>query len=92
MHTQRNRATTPYPLTEGNLAIADESLIGLQQPSGVFQQTARAKTLSLVQGGAPDITEALNADALSPARGIVVGIGLSIMLWCVIISVIYWVR
>jgi hypothetical protein len=31
-------------------------------------------------------------EALSPAKGIIRAIGLSVMLWCPIIPVIYWVR
>lgn len=85
MHTTRKRETKTYPQSEGNLAVADESL-------GVFQQH-KAKTRFPVRGLAQDMAEEVSkADALAPATGIVVGIGLSIMLWCLIVLVMYWVR
>ena len=85
MQTKRKRETKEYPQSEGNLALADES-------QGLFQQP-KGKTLSPVLGVVQDITEeASKADALAPAKGIIVGIGLSIMLWCLIILVIYWIR
>ena len=49
MHMTRKQETTTYPQSEGNLAVADESLSVLQQP--------KAKTLSLVRGVAQDMTE-----------------------------------
>ena len=85
MHTRRKRHTKTYPQSEGNVALADERLRVFQQP--------KAKTLSPVLGVAQDSTEeASKADALAPATGIMAGIGLSIMLWCLIILVMYWVR
>ena len=85
MHTTRTWETTTYPQSEGNLAVADERLGVLQQP--------KAKTLSLVRGVAQDITEeASTADALIPAKGIIVGMGLSILLWGFIVLVMYWTR
>jgi hypothetical protein len=36
--------------------------------------------------------EVADSDALIPATGIIVGIGLTIMLWCLIILAIYWIR
>ena len=85
MHMTRKQETTTYPQSEGNLAVADESLSVLQQP--------KAKTLSLVRGVAQDITEeASTAHALAPATGIMVGIGLSIVLWCLIVLATYWIR
>ena len=42
---------------------------------------------------AQDITEeASTADALIPAKGIIVGMGLSILLWGFIVLVMYWTR
>ena len=85
MHTTRKRHTKMYPRSEGNVAVVDESLGVPQQP--------KAKTRSPVRGLGQDVTEdASHVDALVPATGIVVGIGLSIMLWCFIILVAYWVR
>ena len=85
MHAKRKRETKTYPQSEGNVALADERLRVFQQP--------KAKTLSPVLGVAQDSTEeASKADALAPATGIMAGIWLSIMLWCLIILVMYWVR
>ena len=85
MQTKRKREIKKYPQSEGNLALADESLGLLQKP--------KAKTLSPVLDVAQDITEDYPAvGAVSPATGITVGIGLSIMLWCLIILVMYWIR
>jgi hypothetical protein len=40
-----------------------------------------------------DLTEEYpEVEALFPAKGIIRAIGLSVMLWCLIIPVIYWVR
>jgi hypothetical protein len=40
-----------------------------------------------------DLTEEYpKVEALSPAKGIIRAIGLSVMLWCLIIPVIYWIR
>ena len=85
MPTTRKRDTTTYPQSEGNLAVADESLGLPQQP--------RVKTLSLVPAVVHDSTEkASDADGLASGTGTTVGMGLSLLLWCLIILVMYWIR
>ena len=85
MHTTRKRETTTYPRSEGNVAVADES-------PGVPQQP-KAKTLFLVPAVVYDSTEkASDADGLASGTGNTFGIGLSIVLWCLIILVMYWIR
>jgi hypothetical protein len=77
--------TGQYPQSVGNVALAEENLGMVQQPT--------AKLLSLVPGGAQDMAEdESEVDALAPATGIMVGIGLSIMLWSLIILVISLMR
>lgn len=36
--------------------------------------------------------EAGNADPLAPAMGIMAGLELSIVLWCLIVLALYWIR
>jgi len=82
MPMKPKRATRPYPQSTGNLALADESL-------GVPQQST-AEPSSHVRGVGQNKTEgAPDSDALAPAIGIIVGIELSIMLWCLIILAMY---
>jgi hypothetical protein len=86
MPTKRKWPTRQYPQSEGNVALADESW--------VYRNNSKPATpLSPVLGVTQDMTEeASEADGLGPARGIVVGTGLSIVLWCLIVLVIYWIR
>jgi hypothetical protein len=83
-HRKRKPNTMSYPKSEGNLALADEGLTVLQKPED--------KTLSPVPHRVQDIAEEYpDVDTLSPAVGIISGIGLSVMLWCLIVLVIYWI-
>ena len=83
MNMKQKLETKKYPQSEGNLALADESLGVSQKP--------KAKTSPPVLGVAQDVTEEYpEISVISPAKGIIVGIGLSAMLWCLIILVIYW--
>ncbi len=85
MQTKRKHKTMSYSKSEGNLALADVSLNSLQKP----KDEPPSPVLRRVQ----DITEEYpKVDALSPAKGIIGAIGMSIMLWCLIILVIYWIR
>jgi len=84
MPTTRKQAARQYPQSEGNLALADESL-------GLFQQP-KAKTLSPVLGVTQGMTEEYPAiGAVSPVKGIIAIVGLSIMLWCLTILAMYWI-
>jgi hypothetical protein len=86
MHTKRKRVTKVYPRSEGNLALTVESL-------GVFHKP-KALPLSLTlttEGGVAQNTtdEASKADSLAPAVGMIIGVGLSIVLWSLIVLVIF---
>jgi hypothetical protein len=62
IQTKGQRETPQCPQSEGNLALADESLGVLQKP--------KAKTLSPRLSVVPDITEE-EVDALAPTTGII---------------------
>ena len=89
MPAKRKQYTIQYTIrgqqSEGSLASADESLDVLQNP--------KDKIRSPVPRAVPAITEEYpEGDGLSPAKGIIAGIGLSIMLWWLIILAINWIR
>jgi hypothetical protein len=89
MHAKRKQYSIEYtirePQSKGSLASADESLDVLQNP--------KDKIHSTVLRAVPAITEEYTKrDGLSPAKGIIAGIGLSIMLWWLIILAINWIR
>ena len=85
MQTKRKQKTMMYSKSEESLALADESSNLLQIP--------KDKTLSPVPRRVPAITEEHpEVDVLSPAKGIIRAIGLSVMLWGLIILVIYWIH
>ena len=85
MPTTRKRAARQYPQSEGSAALADESLGLPQQP--------KAKPLSSVLGVAQGMTEEYPAvGPCFPARIIIAVVGLSLMLWCLIVLVLYWIR
>lgn len=85
MQTKRKRETRKYPQSAGNLALADES-------RGLTSKIQSRDPLPCAGRGTGHYGKASEADALAPATGIIVGIGLSIMLWCLIILVMYWNR
>ena len=85
MQTKGNQKTMWYLKSEGNLALSDESLTVLQKP--------KDKTLSPALRVVQEIVEEYpEDDLLSPAKGIIGAIGLSVMLWCLITLVIYWIH
>ena len=85
MQAKGKREIMTYPQSAGHLALADESLAVLQPP--------KAKTRSQVQSVRQDNTEEpSDAYALAPATGMIVDIGLSTMLWCLIILTMYWIH
>lgn len=85
MPTKREREAKKYPQSEGNLALADEGLDVLHKP--------KAKTLSpVLRLIANNREEASDADALTPATGMMVKVGLSMMLWGLIFLAWYWIR
>lgn len=82
MLTKQKRETQQ---SEGNLTLAEESF-------GVFEEP-KAEIPSPGLGAAQDITEEQpDVDAFAPAKGIIVGIGLSLILWCLFFLISYWIR
>lgn len=70
-----------YLKTDGNLALDDESLTVLQRP--------KDKTLSPALRMVQDIAEEYpEDDVLSPAKGIICALGLSVILWGLITLVV----
>ena len=53
------------------------------------QDIVRIKVLAVVPSMPEEDSE---AHALAPATGIIVGIGLSIMLWSFVIPLVFWIR
>ena len=71
--------------SEGNLALADESLGLAQHP--------KSKHLSPVTGVAQGMSEKHpTVGAVFPVRMIIALVGLSLMLWCLIVLIMYWIR
>ena len=81
----RPRQAQTYLQSAGNLALADESF-GVPPKLNVETQ---ARKLRLV---ANKREEASDADALVPATGMIVGVGLSMTLWSLIFLAWYWFR
>ena len=85
METKQKRGAKKYPHSEGNLALADESVGLPQQP--------KAKTLPPVLGVAQGMRREYPAvGAVAPVRIMIALVGLSLMLWCLIVLVMYWIR
>lgn len=85
MLTKQRRETKKYPQSEGNLTLAEESF-------GVFEEP-KAEIPSPGLGAAQDIPEEQpDVDAFAPAKGIIFGIGLSLILWCLFFLISYWIR
>ncbi len=84
MPTKRERESKKYPQSEGNFAVADESLGVPQKP--------KAKPLSPVLGVAQDISEEhLEVEAFVASKGMMAGLGLSWILGCLITLMRYWI-
>jgi preprotein translocase subunit SecG len=82
----QKQKTEKYPQSDGNLALADESLVLLQQSQS--RDALSFAGLGTRQYGGEDS----EAETLGPATGIIVGIGLSGMLWCLIILIMFWIH
>ena len=74
------RNSQRYPQSYGNLALADETIEFL--PANPSPCPSVLRMVSGILDEDPTI------DALSPATGLLVGAGLSVMLWCLIALVI----
>ena len=85
IQTKGQRETPQCPQSGGNLALADESL-------GVLQQSTAEPCSQVRSVGQDNTEEASDAYALVPATGMIVEIGLSTMLWCLIILTMYWIH
>jgi hypothetical protein len=84
MNMKRKQETRKYPQSWGNLAVNDGSFDASQSP--------KVRNLSLAPVTVGDIPEGQSGgDSLGPAKGIILGVGLSITLWCVIILVMSWI-
>jgi hypothetical protein len=80
MPAQAKRTTDPYPQSVGNVALAD-ARVGVVPPP-------TAPPLVLVPGGAQERAEdESEGDALAPAMGMMVGLGLSSLLWALLLLV-----
>ena len=85
MQAKGKRGIMRYPQSAGNLALADESL-------GVLQQSTAEPRSQVWRVGQDKTEEASDAYALVPPTGMIVEIGLSTMLWCLIILTMYWIH
>ena len=84
MATKGKGAARQYLRSEGNLALADETLGLAQHP--------KPKHLSPVMGVAQGMPEQLTAGDVLPVRLIIALVGLSLMLWCLIVLTLYWIH
>jgi hypothetical protein len=84
MHAKQKQHTQRDLQSEGNLAVAYERLQILQKP--------KDKTFPPVLRPVPAMTEEnLEDDTLAPAIGIISALGLSVILWGLIILGISWI-
>jgi hypothetical protein len=84
MPTKGKGAARQYLQSEGNLALADESLGLAQQP--------KTKHLSPVKGVAQGGPEKETVGAVFSVRMIIALVGLSLILWCLVVLIMYWIR
>ncbi len=85
MPTKGKGAARQYLQSEGNLALADESLGLAQQP--------KTKHLFPVKGvaqGGP--AQELPVGAVFSVKMIIALVGLSLMLWCLVVLIMYWIH
>lgn len=86
MQAKQKQNTLQYQQSVGNLALAVQSLQFVQKPNGNGLSSA---TLPLpIQG---IMGNDLEDEDISPARGIFGAIGLSVILWWLIIFIFYWI-
>jgi len=84
MNVNLKQETRKYLRSWGNLVVDDESSYASQGP--------KARNLSLAPVAVRGIPEGESGvDSLGPAKGIILGLGLSITLWSVIILVLAWI-
>ena len=79
----RKHEAREYPQSRGNLALVDER-VGASQYQG-------SAPLSWPVAGQDIPERGFGDDSLGPSKGVIVGISLSIMLWCIIMFVPSWI-
>ncbi len=79
MPRQRKRHIRIHQQSMGNLALAPEPVESIPAPAAPRRRVAQEPI------PAPDAH-----DSLAPARGIAVGVGLSIILWGLIVLLMVW--
>lgn len=83
MPTQNNSALPTFPAMEGNLALAAHQHDLREDP--------KVQLLCLVPCQAESSEqENWDLDGLAPARGILVGLGVSLLMWGLLIALGYW--
>lgn len=70
-----------YPGTDGNLAVVDGIAESLHNAS--------SSGSTIVRLASGFLQEDLAGDRPAPAKGLLIGAGLSVMLWCFIVLAIY---
>ena len=84
MGMKRQQDTPKHLQSWGNLALVDERLGAPQSP--------KVRNLSLVPVTIKENSDQESGiDSLGPARGMILGIGLSSLLWGAIILVLSWI-
>lgn len=86
MHKNQKQHQLRYPQSDGNLALAGMNLHVLPKPKD------KADHARLRHPERDVLVEYPENDNLAPARGIFGAIGLSVMLWWLIVFVIYWIQ
>ncbi|NWF72896.1 MAG: hypothetical protein HXY51_07675 [Nitrospirae bacterium] len=84
MNVKHKQVTRKYPQSWGNLAVDNQSF-GATQGTKARTSSLAPVTVWDIPGGESEV------DSLGPAKGIILGFGLSIMLWSVIILVMSWI-
>jgi len=85
MPTKGKGAPKQYLQLEGNLALADESLGLARQP-----KSNHLFPVKCVAQGEPE--QEITVGAVFSVRMIIALVGLSLMLWCLVVLVMYWIH
>ena len=85
IHRNKKQHKRRHPQSEGNLALDGMDLYALPTLKGTADHSMVRHPVQDGLVGYP------KSDHLAPAKGIFGAIGLSVMLWWLIIFVIYWV-
>jgi hypothetical protein len=85
MHKNPKQHQRRYPQSDGNLALS-KKLHVMPKPKD------KADHAGLRHPDRDVLVKYPESDYLAPARGIIGAIGLSVMLWWLIVFVIYWIQ